>query len=339
MRRIFPFFAAALLVCLGCTKRVDQPTTRTPATTQDYNAAPHESPVPNGLRGSDKHLAGVPRADLKDQANEMQPEQKAKGEKPRKITYNADLSVIVEELDKAESGLDDARKAAKGEYAKVEVVNSATTVRQGTWRIRVPVDNLNSFRKAVARLGAVERSTVDSEDLTAQYYDLKAHIDNRKAAREALRDLLKETGKQDMKYYLEIWHRLESMTDEINRKQGQLNLWADLTDLTTCTVKLREKEKFIKDKPPEGTESPTFEMRAGKRWDDSWEVFFGFCQGVAIAAITMTPWLPFLLVVGLCAWLTARRLWRTVLSTLHQLPKRVAIAGAGDPLAAPDRPA
>ncbi|HZZ82424.1 MAG TPA: DUF4349 domain-containing protein [Gemmataceae bacterium] len=238
--------------------------------------------------------------------------------KPRKIRYTATLNLIVEDLDKATDALDEARKEAKGEYARVEVNTSADSVRVGMWRVRVPVDNLHSFRKAVAKLGEVTTNTLETEDMTAQYYDLAADIDNRKSAREALRELLKETGKKEMKHYLEVWDKLEQVSNEINRKEGQLKLWADLTELTTVTVTLREKQKYIAAKPPEPTETPTFGMRAGKTWSESWDALLEFGEGVALVAIAVTPWLPVILVVGLVGWFVGRRVVRAA----------VAVAGA-----------
>src|SRR5262249_8663365 len=126
-------------------------------------------------------------------------DQPAKGlekqEKPRKIRYTADMKLVVEKLDDAEEALDAARKEAKGEYEKVEVKRSANVVRSGTWRARVPVNNLNSFRKAVAKIGNVDRDTIESEDMTAKYYDLETHIKNRKAEQTAVREFLVEIGK------------------------------------------------------------------------------------------------------------------------------------------------
>src|SRR5205807_2382150 len=151
-----------------------------------------------------------------------------KAEPQRKIRYTADLRLIVENFSKAEKELEAAIEDAKGRLANSEFNSAANAVRSGTWRVRVPVENLASFRKAIAKIGDVELDKLDSEDLTERYYDLEAHIKNRNAEREALRDLLQEVGKKEIKYYLEIKRELDSVTDDINRKEGQLRLWANL---------------------------------------------------------------------------------------------------------------
>jgi hypothetical protein len=264
-------------------------------------------------------VGGAPEADMmKHVAEQGAPGQPPKGvepvekkEKQRKIRYTADMKLIVEKIDSAEELLDAAKKEAKGEYAKVEINNSPGVVRSGTWRIRVPVENLHSFRKAVAKIGDVERNNLESEDMTAQYYDLKADIDNRMAAQEALRDLLKETGKKEMRHYLDVWDKLEQISGEINRKKGQLKLWEDLTDLTTFTVHMREKQPFVPETKAADKEVPTFGKRASTTWNDSWENFLGFCQIVVIVVIALVPWLPVPLVFLFFVYLIARRLARS----------------------------
>jgi hypothetical protein len=237
---------------------------------------------------------------------EVKGEPKAKAPKLRKIRYTSDQSIIVEDFDKAVDGLQTAMKDAQAEMAQEEIRTTPGQPRSGTWRIRVPVDQLSVFRSKIIALGEAERNTLQSEDLTAQYYDLEAHITNRNAEREALRDLLKEVGKKDIKHYLEIKRELDSLTDDINRKEGQLRLWKNLTDLTTCTVQLREKQRYIAEEKAKDQEEPTFGMRIGKTWSDSGEKFIEFCQGLVLVAIAIIPWLPIPLIVGLFFWGLAR---------------------------------
>ncbi len=292
MRWIVPAFVLGLCVCNGCS-------------TSRKEASPTAKDAQTALNAAKKELVIH-----KDPNEQPVPEQKGKIAQPRKIRYTADLRLIVEDFATAEEALDTAIKDAKADLANSETNTSANTVKSGTWRIRVPVDQFAIFRKAILKIGEVEKNTVDSEDMTDKYYDLDAHIKNRVAAREAMRDLLKETGKRDMEQYLKVYDKLELINDEINRKEGQLRLWANLTDLTTVTVHLREKQKFIADKGPQSTEIPTFGMRAGKTWAGSWDLFLGFWEGVLLILIALAPWLPIPLVLILGGWLIGRRVVR-----------------------------
>jgi len=302
MRWMFPLLLCALPICVGCSKSDSKFTavgSKIGSAAQNGEAvvaAPEAAHDPGGFVAH-QDAKGAPPKDA-------QPEKQK--EKPRKIRYTADMKLIVKSIDDAEEALDDARKEAKGEYEKAEVNRSVNTVRSGMWRVRVPNDNLNSFRKAVAKIGDVERDTIESEDMTAKYYDLAAHITNRKAEQTAIRDFLIEIGKKDARY-LEVKRELDAITDDIMRKEGTLKLWTNLTDLTTFTIHMREKQ--INDPPlPPSIQPPpqSFDERATKMWTGSWDLFVAFCQSIALIAIAVTPWLPIPLIGVFFLWLVVR---------------------------------
>jgi hypothetical protein len=224
----------------------------------------------------------------------------------RKIKYTADLRMIAEDFAKAEVGLKAAVKEANGFVANSEISGSPGSPRSGTWRVRVPVEHFNSFREAVLLLGEVERNTTDSEDVTEEYYDLQAHIKNRQAEEEALRQLL-EKNANNMETFLAIRREMNQVRDDINRKQGRLKMLANLSDLTTIIVGIREKQKYLGDSPPETAETPTFAMRAGRTFTDSLQGLQMFGQFLALCAIGLAPWLPVLLAIVGVLWLAQRR--------------------------------
>ena len=230
----------------------------------------------------------------------------AKSDKPRKIRYTADLQVIVEEFASALKNMYTAIREVNGLKAHEEVNSSANTVRTAVLRIRVPEEKLEEFREAVAKLGEVAVNKLDSEDITAQYYDLQAHIENRKAARNAWRAKLDKLGDRDTDQIIKVSDKLDQLTDEINRKEGQLNLWKELTDLTTVTVTLREKQPYVPVKGPELVEVPSFGTRASKTFTDSWEALVKFGEVLALVAIALAPWLPLVLVAVLGIWVIVR---------------------------------
>lgn len=249
-------------------------------------------PPPNVVAQAPAGRANEPLAEAKKQ--------------PRRIRYTADLRVIVEEFTKAEEGLKAALKEARGYVAHSEVSGSPSQGRAGNWRVRVPVEQFDTFRDAVKQLGEVERDTSDSEDMTEEFYDLEAHIKNRQAEEEALRALLADKGKS-LSDILLIQEKVNQVRDDINRKQGRLKLVAILADLTTVSVHLWEKQRFDPPPPPAIAEQPTFAERAQKVFTNSWGSLKSLGEVVALTVIAITPWLPVLLIFGLGGWLIARR--------------------------------
>jgi hypothetical protein len=105
---------------------------------------------------------------------------------------------------------------------------------------------------------------------------------------------------------------LDRVTDDIQRKEGKLRLLANLTDLTTVNVQIRERQPFVPVEGPRAVEEATFTMRAGKTFADSWGALRDFAQALAIVVVALTPWLPLLAIVSALFVAVYRRRARTV---------------------------
>jgi hypothetical protein len=229
----------------------------------------------------------------------------------RKIRYTGTIQLICDDFPKAEDGLQAAIKAHKGRIAHSEMSSSPGSPRSGVWRVRVPVPEFEAFRDAVRKLGEVEKNTADSEDLTELYYDLENHIKNKLAEEESLRKLLEKSGNEKIENILAIRRELAEVRDDINRKQGKLNLLANLTDLTTVTVTLRERQKYDPTPPPDIAETPTFGTRIDVTFNASWDRFVAALQFLVIAAIAAVPWLALPAVVAMAIGIVVRQRRRT----------------------------
>lgn len=241
-----------------------------------------------------------------------QPEPPKAGVKvARKIKHTADLKLITEEFDKHREEIQQLVTQHDGYEAMADVRSSPGAPRVGTWRVRVPVEKLSAFRDAVRKLGEVESDTLNTEDLTDQYYDLDANIKNLKAEQDSWRDMLKRTSDK-LENLISVKKELDRVTDEIQRKEGRLRLMANLTDLTTVNITLRERQKYVAAKGPDAVENATFGMKAGKTFGDSWGALSNFGEAVALFFIALAPWLPVILVVAAPAWYVWRQRRRQV---------------------------
>ena len=216
-------------------------------------------------------------------------EQRKEPKVARKIKHSADLKLITDEFDKTRDKLQELIEKHQGYEAMADIRSSPGSQRVGTWRVRVPMENFAAFRDAARKLAEVESDTVNTEDLTDQYYDLEANIKNLKAEQDSWRDMLKRTSDK-LENLISVKRELDRVTDEIQRKEGRLRLMANLTDLTTVNLSLRERQKFNPDKGPEVAEAATFGMKAGKTFDHSWGALLDFGQGIALFVIALAPW-------------------------------------------------
>ena len=249
---------------------------------------------------------------LQEPADKDQP--KGAGDQPkqakvaRKIKHVAELKLITDEFDKTRDEVQRLIAKHDGYEAMADVQSSPGAQRLGTWRVRVPIEQFSAFRDAVRKLAEIESDTINTEDLTDQYYDLDAHIKNLKAEQESWREMLKKTNDK-LDSFITVKRELDRVTDDIQRKEGRLRLMANLTELTTVNLTLRERQKFTPDTGPQIAEAATFIMKADRTFGNSWGVLVGFGQAVALVAIALAPWLPVILVVSIPVWYSWRQ-WR-----------------------------
>jgi hypothetical protein len=274
-------FQVLLLICLplfmgacpGCSKKTEAPG-RAPAQNP-------EAPAPQGAKGQD-----------------------AGDKMPRKIIYTANISLVVEDFAKAEQDLRQLVAEHNGYVINSEVQGTPGSPRFGQWKVRVPVEQFDTFRTAVSKLGELERTTTDSQNVTEEYYDTEARIKTQKAEEQSLLKLLeKSTGK--LEDILAVRRELSRVREEIERHQGRLQLLTKLTAMTTVTIILRERGSYV---PPEAA---TFSSTIAQTFFDSWNMLVGFLKGTVLVVVALAPWLGPLAVLGILAIVLRRRLQKS----------------------------
>ena len=241
--------------------------------------------------------------------------QPAQDKMPRKIIYTAMVNLIVEDFAKADQALIELVKTHKGYVISSEISGSPGSPRTGQWKVRVPIDQFDPFRAALAKLGEPERSSTDSQDVTEEYYDVEARIKTKKVEEASLLRLLENsTGKIDD--ILAVRRELSRVREEVERQQGRLQVLAKLTAMSTLTINLRERSSY---RPPEAAD---FGTTIGRTLSDSWSALLGFGKGVVIFLTALIPWLPLVALIGLAFFLLSRR---------HRKPQTAVLAVAVEP--------
>jgi Domain of unknown function (DUF4349) len=315
-----------VMLCLGCADQARSPAAKDRSAFAALSAEsvrpekPPASPrVPTPPNATGRHPRQEEIQIAAGQIGQPLEKQAAKPDPPaeRKIKYTADLRMICDDFAKSEEYLLAAITKHKGLIAHSEMTATPGSPRSGQWRVRVPIPELHAFREEVRKLGEIAGDTLDSEDVTELYYDLENHIKNKLAEEESLRKLLEKSGGEKMENILAIRRELAEVRDDINRKQGKLRLLANLTELTTVTVTLRERQKYAPAPPPDIAEVPTFDMRIGRTFGASWDALVAFVQFLILAVVAAAPWLAIAaVVVGPAAVLTWR--WRRTLPPVVQ---------------------
>ena len=218
----------------------------------------------------------------------------------RRIIYNGFFDLVVESIEKADRELRQLVAQQKGAYvAKAEIRGAPGSPRQGSWTLRVPAGQFDGVRQALLQLGEVQRDSLDSQDITEQFYDLEARIKNNLARAESLRKLLEKAAQTND--YLAVQQKLDQVTAELDVQKGQLLRLDKLSTLATLTVTMQERRGFV----PQ--EALGFGTRIGRAFGDSLAALRGFGEALAIVGAALAPWLPLIAVVAACCWWLLRR--------------------------------
>jgi hypothetical protein len=217
---------------------------------------------------------------------------------PRRIIYNATLDLVVESLARFEERLAQLAETSGGFIADQDINSQTHAQPSGTWKVRVPVDRFQGLLKGVEKLGELQRSHIDSQDVSQEYYDLEARITNKQQEeKRLLKHLDDSTGK--LEDILAVEREISRVRGEVEQMQGRLRFLANLSDLSTVTITASEIRNY---KPPV---APTFATEIARTFAASLEQLTNFAKALVLAVVALVPWLP-LLAIGV--WLTWR-LW------------------------------
>jgi hypothetical protein len=224
---------------------------------------------------------------------------------PRKIIYEADISLVVERFEDVQRQLPELVTQYGGYVADVSIDRIQGERRVGRWRTRIPVDQYDKFKRAVAELGVPESFRQTAEDVTERYVDLERRITNKKKLEDRILKLL-ETPESKLKDVIEVERELARVRTEVEQLEGSLQSLARRAALATLTVTVREHRGYT---PPA---APTLGGRISQAWDDSLLALRTFGENLLVVVVFIAPWVILLvvlvLIVSFPMWCLSR--WR-----------------------------
>jgi hypothetical protein len=225
----------------------------------------------------------------------------------RKIIYNADLRLIVKDLEQSVQELKQLLKDHDAFIGSSETGSSSGAPREAIWRVRVPAERFDWFVDGVTRLGVAEKNRTDSQDVTEEYYDLVDRIKNKKMEQETLRGYLQDKkATSKLEDILTIEKELSRVRGELDAMEGRLRRLKDLAALATVTITMREIKDYV---PPT---SPTYGDTLRGTFADSINLLVRFGRTLLLVLVALLPWLVVLAVIGVPLWMVARRHWPSV---------------------------
>ncbi len=183
------------------------------------------------------------------------------------------------------------------------VVSSRTDATEadepsGAVTVRVPVDAYERLLAGIADIGTVRSRRITSEDVSAEYVDLRARLRQQQAQERFYRGLLDEAdGVEDA---IAVQQQLQVVQTEIERLTGRLQFLDARTAFSTLTVRLFEPGAGLPAEPP--ADEPSL----ARAWETARDAFVTV---VGAMVVTVVGAAPLLLPLGLAvlAWRALRR--------------------------------
>jgi hypothetical protein len=225
-------------------------------------------------------------------------------ESSSRVVKTGSIALVVEDQ-KVSPTLQAVERAARqdGGYIASGTTNEYGDTPSGELTIRVPVAKFEDLVAQVRALDAkVRTATTSGKDVTAQYSDMEAQLKSLKATRDRFYTILAKT--KTIGEILTVQQRIDNVSGQIDRIEGQRKLLANQSDLATLTVSVSEAgDPVVK---------ATTKPRSGisQAWENAKD---GFTSGVEAIISHSGRALLWLLCIGVIAlfvrsgWRVARR--------------------------------
>lgn len=219
----------------------------------------------------------------------------------RLIIRTGDLRIVVEDTEASLAAIGDLANQLEGWVVSTNVYQVGEA-KEGSITIRVPS---TQFDAAMAQIKAmaleVDGETTLGQDVTEEYVDLSARLQNLEVTAERVRNFLDSA--QDVEEALAVNAELSRLEGEIEAMKGRLQYLSQSAAFSSITVGVTPDILFqpieIAGWRPEGVAR------------DALEALVNALEGLASFLIWVAIFiLPLVLIIGLPVWFIGRRLLR-----------------------------
>ncbi|MCJ8289822.1 MAG: DUF4349 domain-containing protein [Crocinitomicaceae bacterium] len=162
----------------------------------------------------------------------------------RKLIWTADLEFQVKSVDKSTEEIN-ALSAKYGGFVSDMNLSNNTYRISNTITVRIPNSKFQLFVSAIKGESIfMDRADISSEDVTEEFVDIEARLKAKRAVRDRYIEVLKtKTG--SVKDIIEAEEAIRVITEEIEAKEGRLRFLNNRVDLSTVTINMYEKVKYV----------------------------------------------------------------------------------------------
>ena len=158
------------------------------------------------------------------------------------IERTASLSLIVKEVEAARAALEEIAKQHEGYFAELNTSGQSNAARTLTASMRVPASELDSTLAQLRKLGQLDEEKQGGEEVSQQYVDLNARLENSRQTEKRLTELLAKRADK-LKEVLDVERELASTREEIERMDSEQQSMQQQVNYASIELKLREEYK------------------------------------------------------------------------------------------------
>ena len=197
-----------------------------------------------------------------------------------KIIYTTYLSIETKDYDWAYQQLNDTLSSVDGYLeSSNEYTDSTDSTRTLSLTLRVPESSYDAFVDAAEQTGSVTSKSESAEDVTTQYMDIEARLDNLTAQRTRLQEL--QASADNLTDLLQIESSLSDVQYQIESYQSQLNWYSQQVSYCTVNITLDEVETL--------TTGTSFAARLADAAKNGWSNFTAGAQAVVVFLMGAWP--------------------------------------------------
>lgn len=232
--RLLSFLVLPFLITIQCGTREDNAYLHSLPSTADSES----EPMALGYGRS------ADRGDIMLASSSFTGDQSVTSPQARMLIKTADLVCEVDNFDEACSRVQNLAEQNGGYVVSSQANVSDENLKSGHVTLRIPSDKfdetLTSLKKLVKK---TDSESIRGNDVTEEFYDLSARLDNKRKAEQRFQEILKTANKTTE--ILEVERALMNVREEIERMEGRKRFLADQVALSTITVKLHEPRPLL----------------------------------------------------------------------------------------------
>jgi hypothetical protein len=150
------------------------------------------------------------------------------------------LAIITKSFDSSRERIEAIVKNSKGYVDQLTVRNTPGSTRALTAMLRFPSDSVEAGLGELRKLGQVKEESQNSSDVTAQYVDLQARLNNARNTEQRMIVILRDrTG--NIKDVVEAERELSRVREEIERMEAERKNLSNKVDYASVHVEVEEE--------------------------------------------------------------------------------------------------